>query len=329
MRNTTSEYSSEAELLTRVASLYYLEGSTQTEIADAFNLSRAKVGRLLKRARETGIVEITVHTHPDLNIHLENKLIALFGLKQALIANDHSSLESQRAAVGQLAATYLNRLQLEGTTVAVGHGFNVSAVSNFSLSARHNCIFVPIMGGSSQADERINPNYICHRLAESIGGRSKSLYAPAYEKDPALRASFLSSNSVKQTLSRARQANFALVGIGDVESTATVVRAGYFSPAEMTKLRQAGAVGDVIGTFFDIDGQPVMTELGERVIGITSEELRAIPNVIAVVSEPNKKFSILGALRTGIIDILATSVSCAQSVIDMHEQEEAGKTRAD
>lgn len=319
MRHQTSEYSSEAELLTRVASRYYLEGSTQTEIATAFNLSRAKVGRLLKRARENGIVEITVHTHPELNLQLENKLIALFGLKQALIANDHSNQEAQRLAVGQLVANYLDRVLLEGMTVAVCMGFSVSAVSNYSFQAMtRNCTFVPAVGGSSQADERINPNYICRRLAESMGGRSESLYAPAYEKDPAIRHSFFSSKTVGQTLSRAREANFALVGIGDVDDTATVVRAGYFSTEEMSALRHAGAVGDIIGYFFDLSGRPVMAETRDRVIGLNTDELRAIPNVIAMASEPNKTLSILGALQTGIIDVLATNVSSAQSVLDAY-----------
>ncbi|HHF97997.1 MAG TPA: MarR family transcriptional regulator, partial [Candidatus Aerophobetes bacterium] len=44
------------DLLIRVAWLYYEEGLTQDEIARIFSLSRSKVVRILKRAREEGIV---------------------------------------------------------------------------------------------------------------------------------------------------------------------------------------------------------------------------------------------------------------------------------
>src|SRR5664279_1400130 len=79
------ELSQEIELMTRVASMYYLEDVTQGEIAAQLGLSRPKVGRLLKRAKQEGIVEITVHTHPALSMRLENALQARFGLRQALL----------------------------------------------------------------------------------------------------------------------------------------------------------------------------------------------------------------------------------------------------
>ena len=64
----------EFELLARVASQYYLQDRTQAEIAIDFGLSRQKVQRLIRRAREQGIVEIHVHSAPVLHIELENKL---------------------------------------------------------------------------------------------------------------------------------------------------------------------------------------------------------------------------------------------------------------
>lgn len=310
----------EAELLTRVASLYYLDGSTQTEIASLFNISRAKVGRLLKKAREEGLVEIKVHTHPDLNIQIEKELTDLFGLRQALIANDYSNPEIQRAAVGRLVANYLARTLQDGMVIAVGMGRGTSSVSRqvVATTARH-CTFVPAVGGSSQADELINPNYICRRLAENFDGQSESLYAPAFEKDSAIRNSFLSNQAIRQVLGRANRADWAIVGIGDVDDTATLIDAGYLSSKEMFCLRQAGAVGDIAGFFFDVHGTPVMPEIRERVIGIDVSDLRRIPNVIGIASEPNKTLSILGALRTGVIDILATNVSSAHSVLDAYQ----------
>ena len=62
------------DMLTEIAILYYQEGATQEEISKKFGLSRAKVGRMLRKAREEGIVEITVKFHPVYSAQLEQKL---------------------------------------------------------------------------------------------------------------------------------------------------------------------------------------------------------------------------------------------------------------
>ena len=81
-----------------------------------------------------------------------------------------------------------------------------------------------------------------------------------------------------------------------------------------------GVVGDLAGySFFNIQGKPVDTVMNDRVIGLSLEQLRAIPCVIAIASESTKATAILGALRTGVIDVLATSASNARSVINMQK----------
>ena len=50
----------EIRLLSKVSKLYYEEGLNQDEIVLKLQLSRSKISRLLKQAREEGIVKITV-----------------------------------------------------------------------------------------------------------------------------------------------------------------------------------------------------------------------------------------------------------------------------
>ena len=47
-------------LLYKIAEAYYVDELTQQQIADRFGLSRPKVSRLLKKAREARIVNITL-----------------------------------------------------------------------------------------------------------------------------------------------------------------------------------------------------------------------------------------------------------------------------
>lgn len=99
-----------------------------------------------------------------------------------------------------------------------------------------------------------------------------------------------------------------------------MVQLGWFTPQEIITARQEqGVVGDLAGySFFNIQGKLVDTVMNNRVIGLSLEQLRAIPCVTAIASESTKATAILGALRTGVIDVLATSASNARTVIHLH-----------
>jgi DNA-binding transcriptional regulator LsrR (DeoR family) len=146
-------------------------------------------------------------------------------------------------------------------------------------------------------------------------GVAESLYAPAYAESAASREAFLRHGDVRDTLKRASAADIAIVGIGDASDKSAVVQMGCASPKEMARLRKAGAVGDILGFFFDSQGGAVADSVANRVVGLSADDLRAIPRVIAVTSEPHKARAVHGALRTGIVDILVTSVATARALL--------------
>jgi lsr operon transcriptional repressor len=108
-----------------------------------------------------------------------------------------------------------------------------------------------------------------------------------------------------------------MVGIGTPSDEATLVRMDCISTTEARRLANSGAVGDVLGTFFDEDGRLMNPDDHGHLVGLTLEDLRSIHTVIAVVSEKGKSKAILGALRTGIIHILITDSDNAMEVMRM------------
>lgn len=307
----------EMELMTRAAFLYYFNDITQGEIAEQLGVSRPKVGRLLKRAREMGIVEIRVHSHPDLNIQLEQHLKERFNLQHVLLAGAQSDTAVQRFQVARLVASFLARYLQDDQVVAVGMGRNIGAVPDGVdvINTSIRCHFVGALGGSPQYRLPINPNDICRRLAEVFGGDAESLYAPAYAATPEVRDMLQNHDQIHRTLERARTADYALVGIGDAHDDSAVVQMGCFTSAEMKQLREEGAVGDIFGAFFTIQGDPVLPGIQDRVVGLTLDNLRSIPHVIGIASESDKSTAILGALRCGVLDILATTTENAQAIL--------------
>ncbi|MGR7921460.1 DNA-binding protein [Zobellella denitrificans] len=313
--------SAEIALMTEIATLYYVEGETQEAIAQRLDMSRIKVGRLIKRAHAVGIVDVRVRHHPSVSADIEKALIERFGIKRALIALDHTDPERQRSEVASLVADHLTRQLSDGSVVAVGMGRNVGAVAdNVFTDNSYKCSFVCAIGGSLKAGEYMNPDHICRRLAAKFGGDSETLYAPALVQHPELRQQLLENSTVRQTLDRARRADMALIGVGDMSEDSNMVRMGWFSPQEIAEARLLGTVGDMMGyDFIDIHGQTSQTKMQARVIGLTIGDLARIPDVIAIASERTKAAGILGALRTGVIDTLATSSANALTVLSLDD----------
>jgi len=307
----------EIEMMARVAALYYLEDMTQERIARTLGLSRPKVSRLLQRARSEKIVEITVHVDPALGVRLEERLVDEFRLRQAFLVSDQLVEDAQRAAVASAAAAYLSRNLPDGAVVAVGMGRNVGEVPDqlVNPALRPGCKFVSAIGGSPEVAAPVNSNDISRRLAEHFGAKATGLYAPSYARTTAEHDAFMRHQDVRATLQLAKSARVALVGIGDAREDSAVVKMGSFSASEMDRLRKAGAIGDVLGIFFDIRGRPVVGGMESRVIALGASDLRRIDSVLAVASERSKANAILGALRTGMVDVLFTTIAIAREIL--------------
>ncbi len=302
------------------ATMPHTQLEQQEEIAKKFGISRIKVGRLLKRGKEEGIVEITVRYHPVFSTRLEQQMLERFPIKRALIALDYQDEEEQRRQVAALVSNYLALSLKADSVVAVGQGRNVAAVADHvSNVTERNCRFICGIGGTHRPGDAINADHISRRLAKKFGGSSETLYSPAYVENRALKDAFMQIGTIKESLDRARNADIVLVGIGDINENSYMVKLGWFTPHEIIEASlNQGVIGDIAGyDFFNAQGQHVDTVMNDRVIGVSIEELHNIPCVIAIASENTKAMSILGALRTGAIDIIATSASNIRTILNM------------
>jgi DNA-binding transcriptional regulator LsrR (DeoR family) len=72
---------------------------------------------------------------------------------------------------------------------------------------------------------------------------------------------------------------------------------------------------EISGVLVDADGGPVASDLTERMIGITAEQMRAVPEVIAIVYGTAKVRAVLAAVRGGMVDTLVTHSTLAEALI--------------
>lgn len=303
-------------LIAKVADLYYLRDLTQQEIAARLGLSRPTVSRLLRRSRATGIVRIEVVLPDGTHQRLERDLEERFALREAIVtAGQGHSPAATRSALGRAAARYLERALARGQRIGVSWGTTLRAVVDHLRHRPLNPTVVPLVGGLGQISPGIHANDLAGGIAEAFDGQVHLLHAPAIVASRSARQALLSDAGIGKALALARGADLALVGIGALIPSSTLVQSGYFSIEDLAALRERGAVGDICTRPFAIDGSPVDAALDRRILAVELKDLRRIPIVIAVAGGLAKAEAIHGALSARLVDVLVTDHLTARAIL--------------
>jgi DNA-binding transcriptional regulator LsrR (DeoR family) len=81
--------------------------------------SRQSVGRSLKRAQESGIVEIKIHSPLSLSAELESQVEKAFHLRKVIVVQPPADTEESKGALGAAGATFLERRVQNGDILGV------------------------------------------------------------------------------------------------------------------------------------------------------------------------------------------------------------------
>jgi deoxyribonucleoside regulator len=306
------------ELLAQAASLYFDQGLNQGDIAEQLGVSRASVSRLLTEARELGVVEIRINFPLTRDGDLESQLRRRFGLQGVYVLNTSAIVpEHVLGRLGRLASQHLQTRIQPGSIIALSWG---TAVFETVQAVRRRPVervkVVQVIGAVGSLNPLIDGPDLARQLAERVGGQYYYLHAPLLVESSHLRDTLLGDVHMQQTLELARQATTALVGIGSTQpEISPLVRAGYVSVEEEREIARRGAIGDFCGYHIDISGALADIALNQRVIGITLDDLRKIPQVIGVAGGVAKARTILAVLRGSLIDVLVTDDLAAQEVL--------------
>ena len=309
--------SADLEVIGKAARLHYEYGLTHQEVADVLHVSRVKVTRLLKQARDLGIVQIRVLPEVSPYAGIEMELAHRFNLDEALVVPAMDDDLDQRRALAVAAARYLQRILHHGMTVAIGLSRTVALVPQYVVDPRPaTATFVSLVGGMRRYSIAANPYEGAERLAQLFGGTAEHLLAPAIAGTPAIAEAFFSDPGTARTLTRAAAADVALLGIAATDHHTTLVDEDELTKDELAELLALGAVGDTAARFFDANGASVPHEIDRRVVGLTLAQIQRIPLRIIVAGGVNKTDALAGALRGGLAAVIVLDAKTAQSILD-------------
>ena len=317
------------DLLAEIASLYYELDLSQSEIGERLGLSRVKVYRLLKKAKEAQVVQITINWPIERDGSLEDALCRTFSLDRALVlksapqdfgpSGDGIGLRR----LGQTAARYLATALQDGMTLAVCLGrSSYEVISAFRPGTQVRVNVAQAMGSIPSAIPDLDSAALARQLARKLGGQIQLLSSPLFVNSPEAAKLLRTQPAIERTLHTARNADIALVGIGGIgPETTHYVEAELITADQLRQLEAEGAAGDIGGQFIRESGELHPCAMNQCMIGLTLDELRRIPNTIAVAAGTAKVRAMLGALRSGILNTLCTDQQTAAELVRLGRME--------
>ena len=309
----------EHRLLYRIAQAYYVDGQTQQEVARRLGLSRPKVSRLLQRARDAHIVNITLVPPSGGITEVEQELEARYGLEEAVLVAVSDETDSDRVAteLGPAAAECLLRCVNDGDTIGLAWGRTVLAmVDALPVHPLSEATVVQLNGGLGPVGELEHSAELARRAAQKLNARLRLMPAPGIVSSVAAANALRADYQISEVLTLAAHADVAVVGLGVPTAASVLLRDGrIITPADLEALERAGAVGDVLLRYIGAEGTPVDLELDQRIVGLTLEQLAAIPRVIGVAGGVVKRRVIRAVLNAGLLDVLVTDQATGETLL--------------
>lgn len=304
---------SDLDLVVRAAWLYHGDGLTQAQVAKRLFVSRQTVGRLLEAARAQGVVRIEIDARCLAALDLATRLRETFGLADAIVVprDDETPKPTGRVneRVASALAAYVRRYLHPGAVVGVGWGDTVARALAMLAEESLDGVTLASAAGSIRA------------ISQSLAGDPKVAHhlrvvpAPLLVSSPEAAQLLRAEGSVREVLELAASASVTLTGIGSAGPDASAVRSQLVTPEEVTSFAAMGAVGDMLGEWFDANGRIVSAATSARRIGLGLDQLREMPNVVVVAGGRHKAEAVLGAIRGGFVKVLVTDENTAEELL--------------
>ncbi|WP_420349504.1 sugar-binding transcriptional regulator [Pelagibius sp.] len=280
----------------RATWMYFIEGRTQSEIAEILGVGRVTIVRLLADARRRREVQISIKAPLVEVTEIERELETRFGIEQAIVAPLSDAESDPGQVIAAAAGSFISQAMRSGMTVGVGWGRTLySALPFITGRTLENFRVVSLLGGISQA-RRFNPAEFAWQFNELFQGEGYLVPAPALVDSPETKYALLERCGIAQVFEMADSLDIALLSVGGISTLTTSYRVGHLSEAERRSLIEAGAVGDILYNFIDETGALVDHPVNERAIAVGIDRLKRTPQRVLISGGPEKIPVLQGAI---------------------------------
>lgn len=307
------------DLMHEASSLYYLQDATMETIARQLGMSRSGVSRLLKAARERGIVRIHV-AQPDAGGAMARTLTREYGVRAHVVPVRTSITEDVRLDhVARYAAQLLVEWFGPGMTLGIAWGTTVAAMTRYLPHApRRDSTVVQLNGAANNlASGLAYGTDLVSQFASAFDAVPTYFPVPAFFDYAQTRQLMWRERSVRHVLEIQSRAEIALFGVGALVAPVPshVYTSGYLDTADRQALETDGVVGDVCTVFLRENGSWEDVAINARATGPTPRQLQGIARRVCVVSGEAKVAPLRAALLAGAVTDLVIDEASAQTLI--------------
>ncbi len=311
----------DASTIYRIARYYYVEGLSQEEIGAKEGFSRSQISRLLERAKDLGLVKITVLPPADLRTEeLARILVDSLRLRTAVVVpvRKNADADDIALAIATRAADCLPGLLSNFGVVGLGWGHTLYRTAELlprNSDKAGKPLFVPLIGTSGDDNPDLQINTIIDRFSSSF--RSKGLFVNM----PSVREKGrpLSKIEEKRIASLEEYWNAmeaVVIGLGVPPSESPNLIAEL--PMEYRdELKKSASCGDILAHYFDAGGKIFEPENSCDLLAFDITKLPGIRQSICLAGGRNKHRGILAAARSGYITDLVTDEWTALAVLEL------------
>lgn len=213
--------------------------------------------------------------------------------------------------IGRTAALYIKSLVRNGNTITLTGGSTVKKVVDCFPQTRglDDVMIIPARGGMGKIVET-QANTLVENLSRKMEASYKLLHAPDNLSGNAFN-SLMNESEVKELVDSIHTADILIYGIGRADEMA--VRRG-LEAGQINKLLKLGAVGEAFGYYFNREGNIVFST---TTIGIRKEEVKRIPNIVAVAGGRNKAEAITAVELSNRSGALITDEGAARKIVSI------------
>ena len=308
------------EQLYRIAKLYYNDNLSQEEISAREHISRSQISRMLKHAREIGMVQIHLSVPSSYKKDfLASRLKEILHLSDVVLFDTIPGIEANSLFFAKSTTEYVQSQIQEANTVGIGWGCSMFDISqNLSLvTDGKKRTFLSLIGASST-------NHPC-RQTNSIVDRFTYMYQaePYYNNFKCcITPSQLSLTDRKRWDDLKAQWNrmdLAVIEIANCRSTLAEYLLEFDNPAPL-KEAMVPMAGDILGHFYDKDGTEILYPNGARPSSPELSVLQETRKVICITSSSNKADSVRFAAAAGYFNILVTDYETGKTIWERNSE---------
>lgn len=296
--------------------MYYDLGKSQAQIAESLGVSKMTVSRMLDRARQMGIVNITVNVPVATDEAIAAALQQRYRLRHAIVLQLHHSA-NRLDDLARGCAMYLDTIIGENDIVGIAAGRTVARIlPHLTLPALHGAraaAVVQLTGGFPNPSP-YNPTSILHDFAARFLVDGYFFHRPLYAPSVAVANAFRMHIGDDPIFDMWNRCNIVITGAGFTGSNSIYRRENVITEVEMNRLIEKGAVGDLFGRWFDTNGKDVDDEVNDRVQAVVPDQLKGAARVVVGVGDERLP-ALRSLLRVGYPNVLITDDKTAAQLL--------------